>query len=76
MGQNNDQVVALTADLLGSLKMNKFADTYPHRFIQTGIAEANMMGIAAGLATAGKIPLQARLLIFQPEGCMIKSGRA
>ena len=56
VGQNNDQVVALTADLLGSLKMNKFADTYPDRFFQTGIAEANMMGIAAGLATAGKIP--------------------
>ncbi|MBK8699116.1 MAG: transketolase family protein [Saprospiraceae bacterium] len=55
-GQNNADVVALTADLLGSLKMNKFADAFPDRFIQTGIAEANMMGIAAGLATGGKTP--------------------
>jgi transketolase len=56
VGQSNDKVVALCADLLGSLKMNKFVDKYPERFIQTGIAEANMMGLAAGLATAGKIP--------------------
>ncbi|MDQ3016661.1 MAG: transketolase family protein [Bacteroidota bacterium] len=56
IGQQNDQVVALCADLLGSLKMNAFVKTFPERFIQVGIAEANMMGIAAGLATAGKIP--------------------
>jgi transketolase len=56
VGQSNDKVIALCADLLGSLKMNKFVDKYPERFIQTGIAEANMMGLAAGLATAGKIP--------------------
>jgi transketolase len=56
VGQGNDKVVALCADLIGSLKMNKFQDTWPNRFFQTGIAEANMMGIAAGLATAGKIP--------------------
>ena len=56
IGQKNDQVVALCADLLGSLKMNQFKDAFPERFIQVGIAEANMMGIAAGLATAGKIP--------------------
>ena len=46
----------LCADLIGSLKMNAFIKAFPDRFVQTGIAEANMMGIAAGLATAGKIP--------------------
>ena len=56
LGQKNDQVVALCADLLGSLKMQAFKKEFPDRFIQVGIAEANMMGLAAGLATAGKIP--------------------
>jgi transketolase len=56
LGKTNDKVVALCADLTGSLKMNAFADNHPERFIQTGIAEANMIGMAAGLATAGKIP--------------------
>ncbi len=55
-GKQNDQVVALCADLIGSLKMDDFIKAFPERFIQVGIAEANMMGIAAGLATAGKIP--------------------
>ena len=55
-GQQNDQVVALCADLVGSLKMNSFIKSFPERFVQVGVAEANMMGIAAGLATAGKIP--------------------
>lgn len=52
----NDNVVGLCADLTGSLKMNKFKDAHPERFFQVGIAEANMMGLAAGLATTGKIP--------------------
>lgn len=56
LGDTNPEVVALCADLTTSLKMDAFANAYPDRFIQTGIAEANMMGIAAGLATAGKIP--------------------
>ncbi len=56
IGQQNDEVVALIADLLGSLKMQQFKEAFPERFFQIGIAEANMMGIAAGLATAGKIP--------------------
>jgi transketolase len=56
VGQQHSNVVALCADLVGSLKMNAFIKAFPERFIQTGIAEANMMGIAAGLATAGKIP--------------------
>mgnify|MGYP006287588287 CR=1 FL=1 len=56
LGKNNPDVVGLCADLTGSLKMNKFADAFPDRFYQAGISEANMMGMAAGLATGGKIP--------------------
>ena len=56
LGRSNTDVVALCADLTGSLKMNTFAKENPNRFFQTGIAEANMIGIAAGLATGGKIP--------------------
>jgi len=56
LGRSNPEVVALCADLLGSLKMNAFVKEFPDRFVQVGIAEANMMGVAAGLATAGKIP--------------------
>lgn len=52
----NDQIVALTADLAGSLKLNKFIDAFPDRFVQCGIAEANMIGIGAGLTIGGKIP--------------------
>ncbi|MDQ3072842.1 MAG: transketolase family protein [Bacteroidota bacterium] len=52
----NNDVVALTADLAESLKMGKFRKEFPERFVQVGIAEANMMGIAAGLALGGKIP--------------------
>lgn len=56
VGKSNPNVVALCADLAGSLQMNAFINEFPERYVQTGIAEANMMGIAAGLATAGKIP--------------------
>lgn len=55
-GKQNENVVALCADLIGSLKMNAFIDEFPERFFQIGIAEANMMGIAAGLTIGGKIP--------------------
>jgi transketolase len=55
-GKKNDQVVALCADLIGSLKMDAFIKEFPERFFQIGIAEANMMGIAAGLTIGGKIP--------------------
>jgi transketolase len=55
-GQSNENVVALCADLTGSLMMNAFQDAYPNRFFQAGIAEANMMGVAAGLALGGKVP--------------------
>ena len=56
LGRINNNVVALCADLTGSLKMSEFAKENPDRFIQVGIAEANMMGIAAGLTIGGKIP--------------------
>ena len=56
LGQENDQVVALCADLTGSLKMNAFADDFPDRFFQVGIAEAHMMSMAAGLTIGGKLP--------------------
>ena len=56
IGRQRDDVVALCADLIGSLKMNAFIDEFPERFVQVGISEANMMGIAAGLALSGKIP--------------------
>lgn len=56
LGAQNDRVVALCADLSGSLKMDAFANAFPERFFQVGIAESNMMGLAAGLATGGKIP--------------------
>ncbi len=56
LGKTNENVVALCADLTGSLKMDAFAKDYPERFFQVGIAEANMIGIAAGLTIGGKIP--------------------
>ena len=56
LGRTNPNVVALCADLIGSLKMQTFIDENPSRFFQVGIAEANMMGIAAGLTIGGKIP--------------------
>ena len=56
LGRNNERVVALCADLTGSLKMNTFQAENPDRFFQVGIAEANMMGIAAGLTIGGYIP--------------------
>ena len=56
LGKTNENVVALCADLTGSLKMDTFKENYPERFFQVGIAEANMMGMAAGLTIGGKIP--------------------
>jgi transketolase len=56
LGKQNPSVVALCADLIGSLKMDAFKKDFPERFFQIGIAEANMMGIAAGLTIGGKIP--------------------
>jgi transketolase len=56
LGKKNKNVVALCADLTGSLKMNDFKNNHPDRFFQIGIAEANMIGIAAGMTIGGKIP--------------------
>ena len=56
IGKQNKDVVALCADLTGSLKMNAFQNEFPERFFQAGIAEANMMGMAAGMTIGGKIP--------------------
>lgn len=56
LGRTNSNVVALCADLTGSLKMDAFQKEFPERFIQCGIAEANMIGLAAGLTVGGKIP--------------------
>lgn len=56
LGKTNENVVALCADLIGSLKLDEFIKNHPERFFQVGIAEANMIGIAAGLTIGGKIP--------------------
>ncbi len=56
LGKTNPNVVALCADLTGSLKMDAFKKDFPERFFQVGIAEANMMGVAAGMTIGGKIP--------------------
>ena len=56
VGQSHDNVVALCADLTGSLKMNAFRDAFPNRFKQAGIAEANMIGVAAGMTIGGLVP--------------------
>ncbi len=56
LGRKNKNVVALCADLAGSLKLDEFIKEFPDRFIQCGVAEANMMGVAAGLTIGGKIP--------------------
>ena len=63
-GRRNPDVVALTADLIGSVKMEAFIKEFPERFIQCGIAEANMVGAAAGLAITGKIPYAASFAEF------------
>lgn len=63
-GKQNPDVVALTADLKGSLKMDAFAKEFPDRFFQCGIAEANMMGTAAGLSLNGKIPFAGTFAAF------------
>ena len=64
IARENSAVVALCADLTGSLNMNLFRDAFPDRFIQTGIAEANMISMAAGLAKTGKIPVAASFAVF------------
>lgn len=64
LGRENENVVALCADLTGSLKMNDFANENPERFFQVGIAEANMIGMAAGMTIGGKIPFTGTFASF------------
>lgn len=64
LGRTNESVVALAADLKGSVKMDAFAKEFPDRFFQAGIAEANMIGVGAGLALSGKIPFVASFAAF------------
>jgi transketolase len=64
LGKTNPNVVALCADLTGSLKLEKFQQLYPERFFQVGIAEANMISIAAGLTLGGKIPFTSTFANF------------
>ncbi len=64
LGNSHPNVVALCADLVGSLKIEDFIEQHPKRFFQTGIAEANMMGIAAGLTIGGKIPFASTFANF------------
>ncbi|HBI81779.1 MAG TPA: transketolase [Bacteroidales bacterium] len=64
LGRSNPNVVALCADLVGSLKMDAFINENPDRFFQVGIAEANMIGLAAGLTIGGKIPFAGTFAVF------------
>ncbi len=66
LGRENKDIVALSADLTESTRTHYFAEEFPDRFFQTGIAEQNMMGIAAGLALNGKIPFAASYAVFSP----------
>ncbi len=65
-GKKNKNVVALCADLTNSMRLNKFKQKFPNRFIECGVAEQNMMGLAAGLALAGKIPFVSSFGVFSP----------
>lgn len=69
LGKENPDIVALDADLSHSTMTHFFASQYPDRFFQCGIAEQNMMGIAAGLAASGKIPFASTFSVFSPGRC-------
>ena len=64
MGEENDKIVVLDADLSTATKTEIFAEKFPNRFINVGIAEQNLMGIAAGLSTFGKIPYASTFAVF------------
>ncbi|MDO8558414.1 MAG: transketolase C-terminal domain-containing protein [bacterium] len=66
LGDKNPNVVALCADLTGSTQTKKFADSYPDRFVQMGVAEQNLVTVASGMAAAGKIPYVASYTMFCP----------
>ncbi|MCL5962515.1 MAG: transketolase family protein [Chloroflexi bacterium] len=69
LGGENDNIVVLDADLAKSTMTKMFADKYPHRFFDCGVAEQNMVGIAAGLALCGKIPFASSFAVFAPGRC-------
>lgn len=69
LGENNPKVVVLTGDLAESTRVQKFQKKFPDRFIECGVAEQNMMGVAAGLALAGKIPFVSSYAVFVPGRC-------
>lgn len=82
LGKSNENVVALCADLTGSLKMDAFQKEFPQRFYQVGIAEANMMSVAAGMTVGGKIPFTGTFANFstgrvydQIRQCIAYSGK-
>ena len=70
LGSDNENVVALCADLSGSLKLGGFIKAWPERFFQSGVAEQNMVGMAAGMALSGKIPFATSFGVFMPTRTM------
>ena len=64
LGKKHDDVVVLDADLAGATRTGMFRKAYPERFIDSGIAEANMMGMAAGIAAPGKVPFASTFAMF------------
>jgi transketolase len=66
LAQADPNVVGLCADLTESVRMQPFAEAFPHRFIEVGVAEQNLIGVAAGLAMAGKVPFAASYAVFSP----------
>src|SRR5262245_42556607 len=66
LGTADERIVVLTADLAGSTTAAKFAEKFPDRFIEVGVAEQNMMGVAAGLSMVGKIPFVSAYAVFSP----------
>ena len=69
LGAHNERIVALTADLAGSTKIGRFQKDFPDRFINLGVAEMNMMGMGAGLAAAGFIPVVSTFAVFASLRC-------
>src|SRR3989344_5050693 len=69
LGEKNKDVVVLTGDLSASTRANKFQEKFPERFVECGVAEQNMMGIAAGMALSGKIPFVSSYAVFVPGRC-------
>jgi len=65
-GEENEKVVALCADLLESTQMNYFAERFPERFVEMGVAEQNLVTVASGMASMGKIPFCASYAVFSP----------